>query len=148
MMDVAEAARRATAGGIDEDDAPDPAASADPDQLADQLEETGIDPPGTGNNRAPAGTLAGLEDWLLDTPEGSYLETDAREYWDPDGGGRTRLMFHISDLAGVTGIPNWLGIIIALAEMYANYDPPADQEEGDTDESGEMMTASPGAEEM
>lgn len=58
--------------------------------------------------------------WLKSVPEGSYRDADARDYWDPENGGKNRLAHHISDLAGVRGIPNGLGILLACAEIYWN----------------------------
>jgi len=62
----------------------------------------------------------GLRDWAFRTPEGSYREMNARDYWDPEGGGKNRLAFHVTDLIGERGIPNAVGLVIAVAEMYYN----------------------------
>lgn len=134
-MDVPEAVRRADPGSgestMDEPaDArpegphPDPDRGDRGDDLDDELGE--LEESGDGDSWS-------LWDWATSTPEGSYRDMDARDYWDPDGGGKNRLAFHVSDLAGTRGVPNGLGIILALAEMYYNL---AQHDGGSSDDGG------------
>ena len=134
-MDIPEAVRQADAGSgestMDErsearPEGPHPRSSAehDPDEeIGAEVEEQLAD-------EEDAWDLIG---WLQDTPEGSYRDMDARQYWDPDGGGKNRLAHHLSDRAGTTGIPNGIGILLALAEMYYNL---AQQQDTGSSEDG------------
>lgn len=57
--------------------------------------------------------------WARSVPEGSHTNFDKSDWWDPEGGGETRLAFHLSDAAGEgVGYPNGLGTVVALAELY------------------------------
>jgi len=57
--------------------------------------------------------------WAERIPDGSHLDFDARDWWDPQEGGKNRLAYHLSDAAGDgAGYPNGLGVLVALAEMY------------------------------
>jgi hypothetical protein len=76
--------------------------------------------------------------WLSETPEGSYRDMDARDFWDPDGGGRNRLAFHLSDLTGARGIPNGVGLVIGAAEMYYNLAQHDGESGGDEGGDGEF----------
>lgn len=61
----------------------------------------------------------GVLDWARRIPEGSHFDFDARDWWDPDGGGENRLAFHLSDASGDgLGYPNGVGVLVALAELY------------------------------
>lgn len=134
-MDIPEAVRQADPGAGEstmderaearpEGPHPDPSADRDPDEeIGAEVEE----------ELADEGDSWNLFGWLQETPEGSYRDMDARQYWDPENGGKNRLAFHLSDLAGTTGIPNGIGIVLALAEIYFNL---AQHQNGDTTEDG------------
>jgi hypothetical protein len=57
--------------------------------------------------------------WARRVPDGSHRDFDATDWWDPEGGGKNRLAFHLSDAtsAGV-GYPNALGVLVGFAELY------------------------------
>lgn len=113
-MDVPEAVRRADPGSgestIDEEptaqpEGPHPDRDPGDDDLP-ELEES---------DDSDGWSLFG---WLKETPEGSYREMDARDFWDPEGGGRNRIAFHLSDLVGARGLPNGVGLLVGLLEEY------------------------------
>lgn len=57
--------------------------------------------------------------WAERVPEGSHLEFDAAEWWDPKNGAENRIAFHLADAAGAgAGYPNALGVLVGLAEVY------------------------------
>lgn len=57
--------------------------------------------------------------WARRVPEGSHLDFDKRDWWDPETGGTNRLAYHLSDATpeGV-GYPNGLGVLVGAAEFY------------------------------
>lgn len=57
--------------------------------------------------------------WAERIPDGSHLDFDARDWWDPETGGKNRLAYHLSDATGEgAGYPNALGVLVAVAELY------------------------------
>ncbi len=66
-----------------------------------------------------SGTGFDVFSWASRVPEGSHLDFEAREWWDPDTGGKTRLAYHLSDATpdGV-GYPNAIGVLVGAAELY------------------------------
>lgn len=81
-------------------DRPDRDADPDPDR-ADRADDQG-----------------GFTDWATRVPEGSYRDFELRDYWDPENGGEKRIAFHVADFADVDGVPNIVGVLLGLAEMW------------------------------
>lgn len=134
-MDVPEAVRAADPGSgestMDErGEARPEGPHPDPDR-DDGAEEIGEMPELEESGDGDGWSLFG---WLQDTPEGSYRDMDARDYWDPENGGKNRLAFHVSDLVGTRGVPNGVGLLLALAEMYYNL---AQHQDGGSSSSGD-----------
>lgn len=63
-----------------------------------------------------------LWEWATSVPDGSHREWDPTDLWDPEGGGRARLAFHLADLAGSDGegLPNGAGVVLSLVEIYVS----------------------------
>lgn len=62
-----------------------------------------------------------LFDWASRIPEGSHLDFEAKDWWDPETGAENRLAFHLSDAAGDgLGYPNAIGTAVGLAELYVS----------------------------
>lgn len=78
-----------------------------PDHGADVLEE---EPEESGFN---------LLSWAERVPDGSHLDFDSRDWWDPETGAENRLAYHLSDATSEgVGYPNGLGVLVGLAELY------------------------------
>lgn len=61
-----------------------------------------------------------VRNWARRVPDGSHRDWDPSDLWDPDGGGETRLAYHLADAAGANGagLPNGLGVLLAMVEIY------------------------------
>jgi len=117
-MDVPDAVRRTDPGAgqpPDEEPGARPEGPApDPELDEETLEDEELDQEGSG------GLIGRLSDWATSTPDGSYRDTDARDFWDPQGGGKHRIAHHLADLVGAGDIPNGLGVLIGGVELYYN----------------------------
>jgi hypothetical protein len=84
-------------------------------------EEPDARPEGPLPNDEPGDDQGGFSvlSWAKSVPEGSHLDFDRRDWWDPEGGGENRLAFHLSTIADEGGgYPNGVGVLVALGELY------------------------------
>lgn len=110
--------------------ATDPGAGQEPDEEPDARPEGPAPDPDEGieeipeveelDNDSSGGLIGRISDWATSTPSGSYRDVDARDFWDPEGGGKNRIAFHLKDLIGSGDIPNGLGTLLGGAELYYN----------------------------
>lgn len=57
--------------------------------------------------------------WASRVPDGSHLDFEAKDWWDPETGGKRRLAYHLSDATPEgAGYNNVLGTLVAAGEMY------------------------------
>jgi hypothetical protein len=75
--------------------------------------------------------------WAKSIPEGSHLDFEAKDWWDPETGGKNRLAFHLSNLSDEgAGYPNGVGTLVAIGEMYYSAVLDSDGEESGEDTEG------------
>lgn len=107
---------------IDTDAEPDHA-EPDADDLELTDEPTDAEPDHAEPQLPSDGDDSGFSvlSWARRVPDGSHTDFDARDWWDPNGGGIDRMAFHLSDASNDgAGYPNALGFLVGAVEAYAD----------------------------
>ena len=87
-MDVPDAVRQTDPGA---GQAPDEEPDARPEGPAPDLElDEDLPEPESPGDSDSGGIIERVYDWATSTPGGSYRDVDARDFWDPEGGGKHR----------------------------------------------------------
>lgn len=89
----------------------------------DHGEEPGARPEGPpldDDDPKPEGTKARIREWAHQTPRGSHLDHDPKDFLDLETGGPARIAFHLQDFAGADGVgyPNGPGVVVGALETY------------------------------
>jgi hypothetical protein len=113
-------------------------------EATDAPAEIGADLP---DDEQETESSSSLWEWASSVPDGSHRDWDPTDLWDPEGGGRARLAYHLADAAGSDGdgLPNGLGVVLSLVEIYVTIARrhPSDGDRGDGgggEDRGEVVT--------
>jgi len=109
--------------GPDHDAEPDALDDAEPESRAHssdvEARGAGVDDPLAADAEEESGFS--VRSWAKRIPDGSHRDFDRTDWFDLEGGGENRIVFHLSDAIGDHGegpYPNALGSLVGAFELY------------------------------